>query len=72
LTILLVEQNARLALEVASYGYILENGRIVLDGRSEKLRANDDVQEFYLGSGDSARVSYRDVKQYRRTRRWWG
>lgn len=70
LTILLVEQNARLALEVAAYGYILENGRIVLDGRSEKLRANDDVQEFYLGFTAGARKSMRDVKHYKRRKRW--
>ena len=70
LTILLVEQNARLALEVASYGYILENGRIVLDGRSEKLRANDDVQEFYLGFSAGQRKSMRDVKHYKRRKRW--
>jgi branched-chain amino acid transport system ATP-binding protein len=70
LTILLVEQNARLALDVASYGYILENGRIVLDGRSEKLRANDDVQEFYLGFSAGQRKSMRDVKHYKRRKRW--
>jgi branched-chain amino acid transport system ATP-binding protein len=70
LTILLVEQNARLALEVAAYGYILENGRIVLDGRSEKLRANDDVQEFYLGFSAGERKSMRDVKHYKRRKRW--
>jgi branched-chain amino acid transport system ATP-binding protein len=70
LTILLVEQNARLALEVASYGYILENGRIVLDGRSEKLRANGDVQEFYLGFSAGERKSMRDVKHYKRRKRW--
>ena len=70
LTILLAEQNARLALEVASYGYILENGRIVLDGRSEKLRANDDVQEFYLGFSAGQRKSMRDVKHYKRRKRW--
>jgi branched-chain amino acid transport system ATP-binding protein len=70
LTILLVEQNARLALEVASYGYIIENGRIVLDGHSDKLRANDDVQEFYLGFAAGARKSMRDVKHYKRRKRW--
>jgi branched-chain amino acid transport system ATP-binding protein len=70
LTILLVEQNARLALELASYGYILENGRIVLDGRSEKLSANDDVQEFYLGFSAGERKSMRDVKHYKRRKRW--
>jgi branched-chain amino acid transport system ATP-binding protein len=70
LTILLVEQNAWLALDVASYGYILENGRIVLDGPSEKLRTNDDVQEFYLGFSAGARRSMRDVKHYKRRKRW--
>jgi branched-chain amino acid transport system ATP-binding protein len=70
LTILLVEQNARLALEIASYGYIIENGRIVLDGGSDKLRANDDVQEFYLGFSAGARKSMRDVKHYKRRKRW--
>ncbi len=70
LTVLLVEQNAQLALQVASYGYIIENGRIVLDGPSEKLRANDDVQEFYLGFSGGARKSMRDVKHYKRRKRW--
>jgi branched-chain amino acid transport system ATP-binding protein len=50
----------------------MEGGRIVYEGSAEKLRSHQDVQEFYLGSGDSARVSYRNVKQYRRSRRWWG
>jgi branched-chain amino acid transport system ATP-binding protein len=70
-TILLVEQNAQVALEVADYGYVMENGRIVLDGTPERLRAHADVQEFYLGGG-GARRSYREVKQYRRSRRWYG
>jgi branched-chain amino acid transport system ATP-binding protein len=70
MTILLVEQNAQVALEVADYGYVMENGRIVLDGTPERLRAHQDIQEFYLGGG--ARRSYRDVKQYRRSRRWYG
>lgn len=73
LTVLLVEQSAHLALDVADYGYIMENGRIVLDGTAERLRDHKDVQEFYLGqSGDESRRSYRDVKQYRRSRRWYG
>lgn len=72
LSILLIEQDARSALAIADYGYILEGGRVVYEGTAEKLRSHGDVQEFYLGSGDSARVSYRDVKQYRRSRRWWG
>lgn len=70
LTVLLVEQNAQLALQVASYGYIIENGRIVLDGTAEKLRANDDVQEFYLGFSGGERKSMRDVKHYKRRKRW--
>jgi branched-chain amino acid transport system ATP-binding protein len=72
LSILLIEQDARSALAIADYGYILEGGRVVYEGTAEKLRGHGDVQEFYLGSGDSARASYRDVKQYRRSRRWWG
>ncbi len=71
LTVLLVEQNAQLALNVAAYGYIMENGRIVLDGPSEKLKANADVQEFYLGFGQSGtRKSMRDIKHYKRRKRW--
>jgi len=72
LSILLIEQDANSALTIADYGYIMEGGRIVFEGSAEKLRSHGDVQEFYLGSGDRARVSYRDVKQYRRSRRWWG
>ncbi len=71
ITVLLVEQNAQIALDVADYGYVMENGRIVLDGTPERLRAHGDVQEFYLG-GAGTRRSYRDVKQYRRSRRWYG
>ena len=76
MTLLLVEQNAAVALEVADYAYVHENGRIVLDGTPEKLLAHPDIREFYLGTGDAtsggARRSYRDVKQYRRSRRWYG
>ena len=72
LSILLIEQDARSALGIADYGYIMEGGRIVYEGPPEKLLDHKDVQEFYLGSGDSARTSYREVKQYRRSRRWWG
>jgi branched-chain amino acid transport system ATP-binding protein len=72
LTILLVEQNAAVALDFADYGYILENGRIVLDGDPQRLRGHQDIQEFYLGTSKGARRSYRDVKQYRRSRRWYG
>lgn len=73
-TILLVEQNAMAALDVADFGYILENGRIVLAGDRSRLMSHQDVREFYLGTGDrdSQSRSYRDVKQYRRTRRWYG
>jgi branched-chain amino acid transport system ATP-binding protein len=69
-TVLLVEQNAQLALDVASYGYIMENGRIVLDGTADVMRRNEDVQEFYLGYSGGARKSMRDVKHYRRRKRW--
>lgn len=73
MTILLVEQNAAAALEVSDYGYVMENGRIVFDGDSQRLMSHEDVQEFYLGRGEREdRRSYRDVKQYRRTRRWFG
>ena len=69
-SILLAEQNTNMALRFASYGYILENGRIVLDGEGAKLRDNADVREFYLGLGTSGRRSFRDVKHYRRRKRW--
>jgi branched-chain amino acid transport system ATP-binding protein len=75
IAILLVEQSAVAALDIADYAYVMENGRIVLDGDRERLKSHKDVQEFYLGqSGESgaARRSYRDVKQYRRSRRWYG
>jgi branched-chain amino acid transport system ATP-binding protein len=71
-SVLLVEQNVNAALEVADYGYIMERGRIVFHGTPEKLRSHDDVREFYLGLGTAGARSYRDVKQYRRARRWWG
>jgi branched-chain amino acid transport system ATP-binding protein len=71
LTILIVEQNARLALGIADHGYIMESGRIVLDGPADELSRNPDVQEFYLGLSDSGeRRSYRDVKHYKRRKRW--
>lgn len=72
LTILLVEQNARVALAAADYGYVIENGRIVQDGDAAKLGGHQDIREFYLGQGGAARKSYRDVKQYKRSRRWYG
>lgn len=72
-TVFLVEQNALAALEVADYGYVIENGRIVFDGDPDRLRNHQDIQEFYLGQGErESQRSYRDVKQYRRTRRWYG
>jgi branched-chain amino acid transport system ATP-binding protein len=69
---LIVEQNARLALETADYGYIMENGRIVLNGSSATLRADADVQRFYLGRNSEAetQLSFRDVKHYKRRKRW--
>jgi branched-chain amino acid transport system ATP-binding protein len=67
---LLAEQNTNMALRFAHYGYILENGRVVLDGTAEALRQNEDVKEFYLGLSASGRRSYRDVKHYRRRKRW--
>lgn len=72
ISILLIEQDALSALEIADYGYIMEGGRIVYEGAPDKLRSHKDVQEFYLGSSESGRMNYRDVKQYRRSRRWWG
>jgi len=69
-TVLLVEQNAAMALTIAQYGYVLESGRIVLDGTATSLRDNEDVKEFYLGLSDIGRRSYRDVKHYRRRKRW--
>jgi branched-chain amino acid transport system ATP-binding protein len=70
-TVLLVEQNARRALEVADHAYVMENGRIVLEGAAAELASNPDVQEFYLGLSESGvRKSYRDVKHYKRRKRW--
>jgi branched-chain amino acid transport system ATP-binding protein len=70
LSILLAEQNTNMALRYATYGYILENGRVVLDGKADDLRQNEDVKEFYLGLSTAGRKSYRDVKHYRRRKRW--
>jgi branched-chain amino acid transport system ATP-binding protein len=71
MSILLVEQNARAALGIADYGYVMENGRVVLSGPAEMLRDNEDVKEFYMGlSAVGARKSYREVKHYRRRKRW--
>jgi branched-chain amino acid transport system ATP-binding protein len=71
LTVLLVEQNAALALDIADHGYVMENGRIVLEGPAESLRQNSDIKEFYLGLNEvGTRKSYRDLKHYRRRKRW--
>src|SRR5258706_8711218 len=67
---LLAEQNANMALKYASYGYILENGRVVMDGEAKALRENEDVKEFYLGVAEGKRKSFRDVKHYKRRKRW--
>jgi len=73
IAVLLVEQNALAALAIADFGYVIENGRVVFAGDSERLRSHQDIQEFYLGRVDREGIkSYRDVKQYRRTRRWYG
>ncbi len=72
-SILLVEQNALIALEVADYGYVMENGKVVLDGPTEKLKDNEDIKEFYLGLSEiGERKSYREVKHYKRRKRWLG
>ena len=73
ITVLLVEQNADAALRIAKHGYVLEDGRIVLDGTADELRSNQDVAEFYLGlAGVGSKRSFRDVKTYRRRKRWLG
>lgn len=71
-SILLAEQNTNIALKYADYGYILENGRVVMDGPASALRENEDVKEFYLGLSSGERKSFRDVKHYRRRKRWLG
>ncbi len=72
LTVLLVEQNATLALDIAEYGYVMENGNIVLEGPADALRENADIKEFYLGISSGEKKSFRDVKHYRRRKRWLG
>ena len=67
---LLAEQNTNMALKYARYGYILENGRVVMDGEAKALRENEDVKEFYLGVAEGKRKSFRDVKHYKRRKRW--
>jgi branched-chain amino acid transport system ATP-binding protein len=69
-SILLAEQNTNMALRFAHYGYILENGRVVMDGKAADLRQNEDVKEFYLGLSATGRKSYREVKHYKRRKRW--
>jgi len=70
-SVLLVEQNAIIALDIVKYGYIMENGKIVLDGPSQKLIENPDVKEFYLGLTDvGGKKSYREIKHYKRRKRW--
>ena len=69
-SILLAEQNTNMALKYAHYGYILENGRVVMDGDAAALRENEDIKEFYLGFGGEGRRNFRDVKHYRRRKRW--
>jgi branched-chain amino acid transport system ATP-binding protein len=72
-SILLVEQNALIALDVADYGYVMENGKVVLDGPTDKLKDNEDIKEFYLGLSEiGERKSYREVKHYKRRKRWLG
>jgi branched-chain amino acid transport system ATP-binding protein len=73
ITMIIVEQNVRIALTISQHGYILENGRIVLDGKSEELMENEDIKEFYLGlSLKGKRKSYREAKHYKRRKRWLG
>ena len=73
MSVLIVEQNARAALELADYAYVMENGRIVLDGPAEQLRENEDIKEFYLGLNQAGgRKNYREVKHYKRRKRWLG
>ena len=70
ITILLVEQNARMALHAASYGYIMEQGKVVLDGTADDLQNNEDVKEFYLGGGSGERKSFKNIKSFKRRKRW--
>ena len=69
-TILLAEQNTNIAFQYAEYAYILENGRVVMEGSAESMRDNEDVKEFYLGISGEGKKSYKDIKQYRRRKRW--
>ena len=69
-SVLLAEQNTNIALRFADYGYILESGRVVMDGDAKALSENEDVKEFYLGIGGEGKRSFRDVKHYKRRKRW--
>jgi len=70
-SVLLVEQNVRIALSIAHYGYVMENGRVVLDGSADFLKNNEDVKEFYMGlTTVGTKKSYREVKHYKRRKRW--
>ena len=69
-TFLLAEQNTHMALRYADFGYIMESGRIVMDGAANELASNEDVKEFYLGMGGGERKSFKDVKSYKRRKRW--
>jgi branched-chain amino acid transport system ATP-binding protein len=71
-SVLLVEQNAAMALAIADHGYVMETGKVVKDGPAKELMADRDIQEFYLGVGEAGRRSFRDVKSYRRKKRWSG
>lgn len=70
LAILVIEQNARVALDIASYGYVMESGRVVYDGAADQLRGNREIQEFYLGLEGGNRKNFREVKHYKRRKRW--
>lgn len=73
MAIVLVEQNARIALKIADFAYVMENGRVVLDGPAAQLSENEDIKEFYLGLTQvGEKKSYRDVKHYKRRKRWLG
>ena len=67
---LLAEQNTTVALKISDYGYVLETGRVVMDGDAKSLGENEDIKEFYLGLSSGGRRSFRDVKHYRRRKRW--
>jgi branched-chain amino acid transport system ATP-binding protein len=70
ITMLLVEQNANMALHSATYGYVMESGKIALDGTAEALLNNEDMKEFYLAGGDKERKSFKNLKSYKRRKRW--